>query len=467
MKVLLVRSPDHRLQRSTLWMPLGLAYLASAIRDRHQVEILDAPHLGLDANDVIRHVRTTRPDVVGFSSLTMSIYSSEMTARGIKEFDPGIVTLLGGPHLTGDPIHTLNICKAIDFGFAGEADRGLALFLDNASPADIPGLVWRDGNDSGTVRANPPEFIPDLDRLPRPAWELLDMPSYPSHSFFHMGRQPNALLSLTRGCPGRCDFCGVRTLQGTGYRKRSHDGIMEEVAELRERYGVRTLLFADDNLTADRDWAMALFERLAAMPDRFDWIPVHGIRLDTLDKDLVRAMERSGCVLFYAGIESGSQRILDLMNKGTTIKDIEERVRMIRRVSKMRVCGYFVLGYPTETRAEARQTIRFATRLGLDRVFFLPNLVCPGSDQHARILAASGGQSYTLDDLRHPIETGYRLVLDDRAGKDALSWEELKRLFLKAYVFFYLHPRTLRRVPSQVSMSGLRAAVRWVDGFFR
>ncbi len=494
MRVLLLRPPDPRIERFSLWMPLGLASLASAIRERHEVTILDAPLLGLDVEAATKRVLEIRPDVLGVSLLTLSLYPAGMLCRRVKEVAPEVVTVVGGPHPSGDPHGTLPLCEAWDYAFQGEAEQGFSLFLDRLEAAgspgrdrsshpvlepsprpalirkkkedwtrDIPGLIRRV---NGGVEITPAAFASDLDALPHPAWDLLDLPAYPRHSFFFMGRQPNAHLYATRGCPSSCVFCGIRGVSGPGFRTRSVESVLHEVHILQARYGVQTLMFVDDNLTADRDYALALFDALAGLPSPVHWIPIHGLRLDTLDEELVRAMDRSGCLLFYAGIESGSPRILERMGKGTTLEEIESKVRLVRRVSRIQVCGYFVLGFPGETREDALRSIRFARKLQLDRALFLPNLLSPGSEQWRRLVTSGRMPALTLEDFEDPIGLGYRLIWEFLAEKDGLSPRELRRLFEKAYASFYLRPGPLSRLPFQVSPRGVRDAARWVSRYF-
>ena len=451
----------------SLWFPLGLAALASAIRARHQVTLLDAPHQKMSLEAFIRYVEETRPDVVGFSAIILGLYGSFKAAEAIKRFDPSIVTVIGGPHVSGDPEGTMALSAAMDYGFMGEADVGLPVFLDRLEAGEdldgVPGLIRR--TEAG-LHVESPRFVEDLDGLALPSWDLLDLASYPSNNFFYMGKNPNALLSVTRGCPRRCVFCGTKAIVGPGYRKRSIDKVIEEIRLLRSRYGVQTLMFVDDNLTADRRYALALFERLAALPERYEWVPIHGLRLDTLDEELVRAMDRSGCLLFYAGIESGSPRILAQMDKEITRAAIQEKVRMIRRVSDIKICAYFILGFPGETEDEARDTIRFARELGLDRALFHPNMLSPGSPQFHQLRAGPGLRELTVDDYQDPIPASYNQIYEDLAGGEGLSMEQLRPLFRKAYLSFYMNPRVAAKLARDMTPEGLRHGLRWLVRYF-
>ena len=466
MKILLIRPPDPHLQRFALWPPLGLAQLAAGLPD-HEVQILDALARGMSVPELVDHVVRARPDVVGFSTLTQSLPSTGACVRGVRAASPRVVTLMGGPHVSGDPLGTFCYVDALDYGLRGEADHSLPRLLellrggrpDPARLSRIPGLVFRRG---GEVHMGQPAQVTDLDALPRPARHLLQDHLYPRNMLFRLGPRPHAMLSVTRGCPERCSFCGTESITGPGFRRRDLQDVLAEVLELRAG-GVRTLLIVDDNLTADRDYALELFELLAARAPGLAWTPMHGLRLDTLDEELVRAMDRSGCFFFYCGVESGSQRVLDLMDKGTTVARIQATLEMVRRVSRIRVGGFFVLGYPGETDRDVRRTVRLARRLRLDRAVFLPVTFSPGSP-----LFRKAERDGTLPDPRsldYSITDGYRLV-GQTLDLPQIPLARLKRLHLWAYASFYLHPRRLWRMPGQLSARGLQDAARYVLAAF-
>ncbi len=467
MKILLVRPPDPLLRRFALWPPLGLAHLAASLPG-HQVEILDALARDMRVQEFVERVLRAGPDAVGFSTLTQALPSTRACVEGIRAAAPQVITIMGGPHVSGDPRGTFRYIEELDYGLRGEADHALPALLEllqgGRTAADelsrVPGLVFRHGEE---VRVGQPAQVSDLDALPRPARHLLQEDRYPRNMLFRLGPRPHAMLSVTRGCPRRCDFCGTESITGPGFRRRDLQDVLDEVLELRARRGVRTLLIVDDNLTADRRYALDLFELLASRAPGLAWTPMHGLRLDTLDEELVRAMERSGCFFFYCGVESGSQRVLDLMGKGTTVKRIQATVAMVRRVSQIRVGGFFVLGYPGETTRDIRRTVRLARRLGLDRAVFLPVTFSPGSPLYLR--AERDGVLPDPRLLDYSITDGYMLV-GRTMDQPQIPLARLKRHHLWAYASFYLDPRRLWRMPGQLSARGLWHATRYVLASF-
>jgi len=401
------------------------------------VEILDALARDMRVQEFVERVLRAGPDAVGFSTLTQALPSTRACVEGIRAAAPQVITIMGGPHVSGDPRGTFRYIEELDYGLRGEADHALPALLEllqgGRTAADelsrVPGLVFRHGEE---VRVGQPAQVSDLDALPRPARHLLQEDRYPRNMLFRLGPRPHAMLSVTRGCPRRCDFCGTESITGPGFRRRDLQDVLDEVLELRARRGVRTLLIVDDNLTADRRYALDLFELLASRAPGLAWTPMHGLRLDTLDEELVRAMERSGCFFFYCGVESGSQRVLDLMGKGTTVKRIQATVAMVRR-------------------------------LGLDRAVFLPVTFSPGSPLYLR--AERDGVLPDPRLLDYSITDGYMLV-GRTMDQPQIPLARLKRHHLWAYASFYLDPRRLWRMPGQLSARGLWHATRYVLASF-
>ena len=160
---------------------------------------------------------------------------------------------------------------------------------------------------------------------------------------------------------------------------RSPEKIIEEIRHLKTEYGVRTLDVVDENFVQDREYALELCERLVAADLGVEWSCPYGVRLDRLDEELVRAMARAGCFAVSCGVESGSDRILKQIKKRTTVAEIREQVRMIKRVSNIMIQGFFMMGFPGETEEEIEATIDLACSLPFDIVVFSPLRVVPGT----------------------------------------------------------------------------------------
>ena len=306
--------------------------------------------------------------------------------------------------------------------------------------SDIPGLIWKDS--TGIVRANERAWVKNLDSLPFPAWDLIDPRRYRWGYSFMTSKLPAAPMAMTRGCPYSCTFCGSHLISGRRVRKRSGDSILAEMKLLKRDYGVRAIDIVDENFAFDGNFVREFCERL--LSERLDiaWNCPYGVRLDSLDEDLVRLMARSGCFGLSVGVESGSQRVLDSVKKQLKIEEITEKVRMIKRVSTIMVQGYFIIGFPDETHDEIEATIRLACSLPFDLVTFCPLRVTPGTEIYSDLLS-SGKIVRDLDYQglgHHQFVRSYCSIPDD----------EMRKLYRRAYTQFYFRPRVVLNLLGQV-----------------
>lgn len=416
--------------------PIGLGYLATALRKAgfKQVAILDCLKENLDFVAFNKRIKSYNPDIVGFQVFSHDLSSLEISLKIIKKINPKIITLAGGPHPSGFPQQTLETLPLLDYAFKGEAEVGLPLLIRKLSVKKgnlfrIPGLIYRQGR---KIVVNPQIFPGNLDSLGFPAWDLIDPREYPNAPqgvFFK--NLPVAPLMATRGCPFLCTFCAGRTITGLKVRPRSIGYILSEIKFLKEKYGVREIHFLDDNFTLNRSYVREFCQKLLKSNLNISWCCPNGVRLDTLDLEVLKLMKASGCYYVSVGIESGSNRILKLMKKKLTVEKIKRQIKMIKK-SGITVNGFFILGYPGETKKEMEATIKLSRSLGLTRVAFYNFLPLPGTEIYEQL--ARNGEIEEDMDFSHifQAETPYSPV--------SVSQKELKKIQQKAYLLFYLRP---------------------------
>ncbi len=366
------------------------------------------------------------------SNATPSIWSiSETSSSQAKQASPKTLTVLGGPHPTAVPQETMEFLgPSLDFAFSGEAEIGFPLFLEELGKerpnfGEVPGLVWRQ---NGSTHVNPKMEVQELDSLGIPAWDLIRPDLYPEaqHGAYYK-RYPIAPIMATRGCPYLCTFCGSA---GTKLRRRSVDHVLGEIKLLYHDYGIREFHLIDDNFTLDKKYARDFFSRIIAEKLDISMATPNGIRLDRVDPDLLKLMKRAGVYLISVGIESGSDRVLTLMKKSLTVEKIRTNLKMVRAAG-MEVAGFFILGYPGETRAEMEQTIRFSRQLDLTRANFFTYLPLPGTESHRQIEAQ--GELDKVDWRRF-------YFMNAAYVPEGTTRKELKSLQRKAFLLFYLRP---------------------------
>ncbi|MCB9761246.1 MAG: B12-binding domain-containing radical SAM protein [Alphaproteobacteria bacterium] len=434
---------------------LGLGYLATFLQEAgHTVDIVDCVNRGWDHDRLIRHVGATRPDVVGFKAFYTDIPSIRESARRIRRSWPDVMLVVGGPHPSCvDAEEALATFPECHFAFKGEAELGFPVLVgltgawrdgtlqDNALAA-IPGMVWQ--NRSGEAIENAGRYTNRLDEV-RPAWDLLRPLDYDFSQTFYSKNRRVAPVIATRGCPPPCTFCAAHLTSGKPIRARSVDSVLGEISHLMETYGVQEISFIDDFFTGSKSFVKALCREILRRGMRFDWA-CWGVRLASLDEEMLRLMDQAGCYAFSVGVESGSPRILEHMAKHLTVDVIEEKLRLIDAVTDIRVGGLFIIGYPAETEDDIRLTIEFARRIPLFMATFYPFNPLPGTPIYREMLA--NGELPEAPDWGTYGPEGFAYC------PQHLDPEQLRRLYRKAYLRFYTQPRRVVRLLNDFRETG-------------
>ena len=344
---------------------MGVLVLAAVARQRgYRVHLDDAKAQGTAIEDVAQRIAARRPDYLGLSATTISVTNAARIAARVKALAPDVVTILGGAHVSAVPERTLEAFPSLDFGIVGEGE--VALFdllarLEAHVPVDdVAGLAYRR---AGAVRANPrAPYIDDLDALPPPAWDLLpDFPHNFRPSLFSYPRTPVATLITSRGCPFSCTFCD-RSTSGRKGRMHSVEGVVRLCRMLVER-GARHINFLDDLFTVRKQRVVDLCHAFLDHGFTFSWSCNSHPNL--LDDTTMRLMRRAGCWQIAYGIESGSQRVLDVVKREVRIPRMRETLRMTRAAG-IRAKGFMMLGHPTEGLDSLAETAAFLRTAELD-----------------------------------------------------------------------------------------------------
>lgn len=389
MKVLLVNPLTRNM---TLTSPdLGLGYLSTALKkDGHEVSILDCVNERLSFEKFSCRIKNNGFDVIGFKVFTSDLILVKKSISIAKQYYPNSVIVLGGVHPSVFPEQTLEYFHEADFAFCGEAENGLSALVNSFSVShgidmgNIPGLIWRRG---GEIICNRPFFQDDLDSLGFPDWNSIDPRRYPFQTFFFSRSKNVAPLCMTRGCAYQCAFCTCHLVMGSKVRHHSAKYIIDEIELLKKDFGIEEFCFIDDNFLAFKESVIFLCQELIRKKIKVKW-SCFGIRLDLLEGEILKLMEKSGCFLFSVGIESGSQRILDSMKKKLTLELIEQKLSLISTVTKIKVVGNFLLGYPGESVGDIKQTIRFARGLPIIAANFYAFHPLPGTEIYRDLVLA-------------------------------------------------------------------------------
>ncbi len=351
---------------------LGLGYLAAHLQAQgHEVALHDWNSL-LSTKEFASYVAQLAPRMVGLKVFTLNIPAVLGTIELIRQACPETRIILGGPHISAtEPEEIFVDFPQASFAFQGEAETALprlAAYLDGESVRlnTIPGLIWRE--DKG-LKINAPLWQDDLDNLGRPDWGLMDVHRYRLPAVTPGVRGQGAPLIVSRGCPGVCGFCCVHRISGKKARTRSSEHVLAEIEYLVKSFRIRQLYFMDTNFLYYRDQVAAVCEGLLQRGINLAWDCVSDFSWYNCDPTLYRLMARAGCRLIHVGIESGSDRIRRWLGQVESVAEVREQVNRIRQAG-LQVNGYFLLGFPEETRAEMAQTIDLAFSLNLNDLYF-------------------------------------------------------------------------------------------------
>ncbi|HEY3490937.1 MAG TPA: radical SAM protein [Candidatus Deferrimicrobiaceae bacterium] len=409
--------------------PLGVAILAASASKvpGTRVNILDGTFLGRRRLEA--RLLEERQDLYGFSVMTSTFRDACELARSIKRRHPDARVVFGGPHPTVLPESTLAE-SSVDAIVTGEGEGPFREIVARGGAFEgIPGVAFK--RDGRVVDNGPAPVAADLDALPFPAYDLLDMARYTALWFQMDAVSPDLRgtnVLATRGCPFRCSFCQptLSRLFGTRLRRRSPDNIVRELRMLKERFGIGGFMFADDTLNVDSAWLKSLCGALLEARLGLSWSC--NMRADLFRSEDLQRMKEAGLRKVFIGMESAQQRILDdVYHKDVTVGQVEEAVRIAHSM-ELKIQGYFMLGAPSETIEEIRRTVRFACALPIDDATFSIATPLPATHLYEMTRQSIELPAEDMDYYRR-----YAYGKQFGLGQRSLTYEKIR-----AYGLFYL-----------------------------
>ncbi len=351
---------------------LGLLSLAAYARQKGaDVRVVDLTFArGLEPFD--RALRSFSPEVVGVHTKTLTLPRSLAIARRARA--GGAFVLAGGPDSSSRP--EAYLAGDFDAVATGEGETALVDLLGARAQGEslfgLPGIAFR--HQGKVVRGPPRPFLPDLDTLPLPAWDLIDLEEYLSRWERSTGSRRMAVVT-SRGCPFDCSWCSKPTF-GRSFRQRSVRSVVEELGALRELYGVNYVRICDDVFGIQRRWTE---EFLDALLDRHWGLQFECLsRADLLRPEWLPRLKAAGLRRVFLGVESGSQAMLDLMNRGTTLGQVE-RASAALRTHGIGQYWFLMLGYPGETLEDLDATVRLFRRFAPEEYSVSVAVPLPGT----------------------------------------------------------------------------------------
>ena len=438
MKVLLIKSGNLTTRSAGITPPLGLMYIASYIKQKRNdmVRIFDIRLYKKPLREIYSIINEFRPDLIGISALTIEASALHQIADFIKQFINTPI-IVGGPHVTSYPHDVLNN-KCIDIGVIGEGEITFKEILDGLELGgnlyNIDGIAYRENGN--IVIHNERGYIKNLDELPFPAWNIIDLAKYAHTTGASMiGFRPYMLLLTSRGCPFQCIYC--HNIFGKRFRARSADNVLREMNSLIKDYHINDFEIIDDISNFDKDRIKIIFKGIIDRNWKVNLSFPNGLRADMLDEETIHLMSKAGVSQILIAVETVSPRLQKTIKKNLHLDKVKKMIDQSVNIG-MFVMGSFILGLPTETVKEAKETVSFACKTRLHVALFY-------------ILTPFGGT-----EIERQIETITHIPLDIKSedfdyhampfNASDIPNKQLHRLYTFAYIRFYFNPIRVIRI---------------------
>lgn len=437
--------------------PFHLLLLSAITREKgFKTCLLDCPGMRLRTDESVKKIVALNPKIVGLTAMTPHIYQAANLAKKLKESMPNVTILLGGVHVTAVPEETMQKYGVFDIGVLGEAEitiiNLLKSILNKEDLNEVKGIVFRE-NGSTLKFTGEPDRIKNMDDLPYYAWDMLEgFPERYGPALFAYHKTPFAAIIISRGCNAKCIFCYSGS--HIGLRSYSAEYTFKMIKYLMGKYGIKELSIYDDNFVMYRKHLFNFCNKLIEAKLDFSWSC--NARIDLVNEDILSIMKKAGCWQISYGIESGSQKIINLLNKNVTLQQIQKIIRLTNKIG-IRTVGFFMIGNFEETKETIGETIRYSRKIGLDDFrmsFFTP---LPGSS------AYNEAERYGYFEKNWKRMTVFQPVFVPKGlTKDALvKYQKLaiRKFFFRPKIFFS-YAKMVRK-PDLV-LKGAKALVKYI-----
>jgi radical SAM superfamily enzyme YgiQ (UPF0313 family) len=410
MKVLLIQPPIRDFyQTSIRTQPIGLAYLAASLKDHgHDVEILDCQtetkksvpipaelsylkdfypfddrspfklysgyyHFGFGWEEITQKIRDSKADVFGISSSFTPYHAEALKiAQIIKEWDRRKTVVMGGAHVSCDPEGVLR-SPFVDYVILGEGEVRFHLLLAQLGRGKAENIEKTDGigylNDEGMQITPLQNFIQDLDSVPQPARELLDLDRY------RLRKKRSTMIITSRGCPHGCAYCSAHLVMGTSFRTRTPEDILKEMKECQKQYGIENFDIEDDNFTFDQERAKRLMNLIIETfgEGKIEFSAMNGISFASLDGELLKLMKKAGFHTINLSFVSTDPATKERMRRPKPTTEFDKILEQAARIG-LHVIAYAILGMPGQTIEEMVDTLIYLMR---KKVLIGPSIYYP------------------------------------------------------------------------------------------
>ncbi len=432
--------------------PISLAYVAAALDCAGiDVSVYDDYTAGGSRKMLLANIEAVKPDIIGLSCVTPTAARTYEIAEDLRREVPDVKIVMGNlhPSVYYREIISKGLADAVVIG-EGEITfvELVKAWEDGASPAVVKGIAY---SENGVVAVTPPRpFVEDLDSLPYPAWRFFPIERYCMFNFARV-RKPATLVLGSRGCPYGCNFCSLK-IMGRRRRRRSARNIADEFEFMNSEFGYRQMSFIDPIFPFSEAEALEFSEELIrrGLHKKVTWITE--TRVDLVNKRMLSAMKEAGLSRIMYGFETGTEEGLESIDKSFTVEQTRKAVADTRKAG-IQIIGFFMIGVPDDTVSSIENTIRFAKSLDIDFAKFTVFSPFPGTKIHDEMKE----KGIIPDNPKWEQFTNYPTRIKPPIFlPEGVTNEDIIRLQKKAFVSFYLRPRTILKHLFHIRAIGIK-----------
>lgn len=435
MKILLVSPSQAEIRKNIStsdFPPLGLGYVAAALeRAGYAVEIMDIDADKITEENFIRTIKRKNFNLIGFNTTTPTFNNAVRLSELVKE-NSDTFTVVGGVHASAMPEETMKFAS-IDFLVKGEGEATiieLVRALEGSIEIEsVDGLYYR--KNGRTVNNKDRQLISNLDEVAFPARHLYKSRNY---NYPDSLSAPVFPIITSRGCPAYCTFCAASCIFKHRFRMRSPKNIADEIQLLISKYKAKEIHIWDDNFVFVKSRVFGIRDELKRRNIKIRIAIPDGVRIDCVDREVLSALKNMGTYSIAYGVESGSQRILDNVNKNIRLEQVEKVIKMTREAG-IEIWAFFILGLPGENEESIKNTIDFAKKINPDIAKFHILKPFPGTKIFDELRAKN-----LVRDLNF---SNYGLYSPPVHDLEELTAEEICRWHNLAYRQFYFRPHII------------------------
>jgi radical SAM superfamily enzyme YgiQ (UPF0313 family) len=424
--------------------PLGFLCLISVLRenfpDQFDIKLIEQALYDLTVNDIARKIKKFKPDIICISCMSVEANEMREAAAICKKTAPDVPVWLGGPH--GSVFYDIELESGnVDAVCIGEGERTfmdmVKHWLDGKPLENVSGLAVM--KEKKVYKTPEREYIEDLDSLPLPAWDMVDLDLYGRQISMNgfVAAMPWALVFTTRACPYQCIYC--HGLFGKKVRKRSVEHVLREIELLTKTYGIKEIHIVDDIFNLDLERAKKICDEIIDRNIKIKIAFPNGLRGDRMDRELIQKLRKAGCYSITYAIETASPRLQERIRKNVKLDKLKEVIAWTDAEGII-TQGFCMLGFPGETVEEMKMTIDYTLGVKLSRAWFFTVVIYPRTGLYD--MAVEEYPDFDFDgvdffNLRYWAETPFYTMLTDI---------DVYKIQRDAYRAFFLRPSIIVKI---------------------